>query len=197
MFPRFTVPRSLSKAEERELLRTVRAHGSRRDLTLLTVALGTGLRLREIRGLNVGEVRDGNGTAWKVALDPATTKGKRGGMAYLTGPVRRELGVFLKWKGRAGEPLEAGSPLFLSNQARRISLRRIQFIFREWQRAAQFERIYPFHALRHTAITNVYRATRDLYLTQRFARHSSPLTTTCYTHPSDEELYAAIRRIRS
>jgi integrase len=46
--------------------------------------------------------------------------------------------------------------------------------------------------LRHTAITNVYRATRDLFLTQRFARHASPLTTTAYTHPSDEELYSRI-----
>jgi integrase/recombinase XerC len=113
------------------------------------------------------------------------------------GPVRRELGVFLKWKERAGEPLEAGSPLFLSRQGRRVSLRRIQFIFREWQRAAGFEALYPFHALRHTAITNVYRATKDLYLTQRFARHSSPLTTTCYTHPTDEELYAALRGLTS
>ncbi len=28
----------------------------------------------------------------------------------------------------------------------------------------------------------------DLFLAQRFARHASPLTTTIYTHPSDEEL---------
>jgi len=87
--------------------------------------------------------------------------------------------------------------LFVSRQKRRLSLRRIQFIFKEWQGAAAFETVYPFHALRHTAITNVYRATKDRYLTQRFARHSSPLTTTVYTHPTDQELYAAIRGIRS
>jgi hypothetical protein len=51
-----------------------------------------------------------------------------------------------------------------------------------------------FRALRHTAITNVYRATKDLFLTQRFARHASPITTVAYTHPSDEELYEAIRK---
>jgi len=38
--------------------------------------------------------------------------------------------------------------------------------------------------------------TRDLYLTQRFARHSSPLTPTIYAHPSDEELYSALRAIK-
>jgi integrase len=54
-----------------------------------------------------------------------------------------------------------------------------------------------FHAVRHTVITEVYRATHDLYLTQRFARRSSPLTTTIYTHPSDEELCAARRGIKT
>ena len=48
------------------------------------------------------------------------------------------------------------------------------------------------HALHNTAITSVYRATKDLFLTQRFARHANPITTVAYTHPSDEELYEKI-----
>jgi hypothetical protein len=47
--------------------------------------------------------------------------------------------------------------------------------------------------MKHTAVNNVYRASRDLFLAQRFARHVSPLTTTVYTHPGDEELFAGIR----
>jgi integrase/recombinase XerC len=43
------------------------------------------------------------------------------------------------------------------------------------------------------AITNVYRATHDLFLAQRFARHVSPLTTVVYTHPSDEEMSRRVR----
>ena len=35
--------------------------------------------------------------------------------------------------------------------------------------AMDFERHYNFHALRHSASTSVYRATKDLYLAQRFA----------------------------
>ena len=60
---------------------------------------------------------------------------------------------------------------------------------------AGFDRLYPFHALRHTAVTNVYRASRDLFLAQRFARHVSPLTTTIYTHPSDQEMWERIRSL--
>ena len=49
---------------------------------------------------------------------------------------------------------------------------------------AGFDRLYGFHAIRLSAVTNVYRATRDLFRGQRFARHVSPLTTTVYPHPS-------------
>lgn len=58
---------------------------------------------------------------------------------------------------------------------------------------AGFGRLYPFHATRHSAVTAVYRASRDLFLAQRFARHASPLTTTVYTHVSDEELFLRVR----
>jgi hypothetical protein len=42
----------------------------------------------------------------------------------------------------------------------------------------------------------IYRASRGLLPAQRFARHVSPLTTTVYTHPSDEEMYQQVRRLR-
>jgi hypothetical protein len=44
-------------------------------------------------------------------------------------------------------------------------------------------------------VTNVYRATRDLFLAQRFAGHASPLTATVYTHSSDEELSVRLRTL--
>jgi integrase/recombinase XerC len=123
------------------------------------------------------------------------TKGGRGGVAFLSQRVQLELRRFLIWKRRQGEPMTENAPLFLSNQGRRISLRRVQFVFVRWQQAAGFEQVYSFHALRHSAITNVYRATKDLFLAQRFARHVSPLTTASYTHPSDEELYSKIGQL--
>ena len=198
MYPRFTIPRVLTPQEQKRLLRAVREHGSPRDRALFSLALGTGLRLRELQGLNVGDVSpDGKKIQWRVPLDPKTTKGGRGGTAFLVAGVRKEVRRLLSWKRRVGESLDPRAPLFRSRQGRRVSLRRIQFVFREWQTAAGFETLYPFHSLRHSAITNVYRATKDLYLTQRFARHASPLSTTIYTHPTDEELYEGIRRLKA
>jgi hypothetical protein len=39
----------------------------------------------------------------------------------------------------------------------------------------------------------VHGTSRDLFLAQRFARHASPLTTTIYTHPSDQEMWERVR----
>ena len=76
---------------------------------------------------------------------------------------------------------------------RRISPGRVQYARRAHvQRRAGFDRLYSFHCLRHTSVTAVYRATRDLFLAQRFARHASPLTTVVYTHPSDDEMYGSV-----
>ena len=80
-----------------------------------------------------------------------------------------------------------------TSSSARLSQRRLQCACRKWQQRAGFDQLYPFHCLRHSAVTNVYRATRDLFLAQRFARHVSPLTTTVYTHPSDDEMRGRLR----
>ena len=48
-------------------------------------------------------------------------------------------------------------------------------------------------AVHDAAVRNVYLASKDLFLAQRFARHASPLTTIVYTHPADEELWEGVR----
>ena len=186
-------PTTLSKEEQSRLLKVVACQGSRRDLALLTLALGTGLRLSEVVGLNVGDVATkAGGVAWKVVLPKAITKGRRGGVAFLSERVRSALGDYLTSKRVVGERVGKAAFLFRSSQGRRLGIRRAQTIFTHWQQVAGFDRLYNFHTLRHTAITNVYRATKDLFLTQRFARHANPITTVAYTHPSDEELYEKI-----
>ncbi len=86
-----------------------------------------------------------------------------------------------------------GDPLFLNQSRRWISKRWVQFAWRRWQKGAGFDRLYPFQCTRHTAVTSVYRMSKDLFLAQRFARHVSPLTTVVYTHPSDQEMAREIR----
>jgi integrase len=161
---------------------------------IFSFALGTGLRLGEIVGLNVGDVYFPDGTPrTRIRLRPEIAKGGRGGDVFLPDALGSKLERFWLWKERQRERLDPSAPLFCNQGRRRISKRRVQVTFRTWQMRTGFTRLYPFHALRHSAVTAVYRATHDLYLAQRFARHSSPLTTTIYTHPSDEELRASVQ----
>ena len=186
-------PQTLTLAEQRAILRATGRN--LRDYLTYSLALGTGLRLAEIVGLNVGDVYALEGTPrTRIRLRPELVKGGRAADVFLPDSLVRKFRRFRSHKRRKGEGLNPVDPLFCSQGGkRRISPRRVQFAFRTWQVKAGFDRLYPFHALRHTAVTNVYRASRDLFLAQRFARHVSPLTTTVYTHPSDEEMYQRVR----
>ena len=126
-------------------------------------------------------------------IRPEIAKGGRAADVFLPDRLVVKLKRFWRWKRKRGEGLDLGAPLFCNQSRRRISKRRVQFAWRTWQQKAGFDRLYPFHSLRHSAVTAVYQATHDLFLAQRFARHVSPLTTVVYTHPSDEELHRKVR----
>jgi integrase/recombinase XerC len=185
-------PTTLTADEQRLILRAT--VGNVRDHTIISLALGTGLRLAEI--LDVGDVFAREGTPRvRVRIRAAIAKGGRAADVFLPDRLVAKLRRFWRWKREQGESLDPTSALFCNQSRRRISKRRIQFAWASWQRRAGFDRVYSFHALRHTAVTNVYRASRDLFLAQRFARHLSPLTTTVYTYPSDEEMRGKLRAL--
>jgi len=185
-------PQSLTADELQALLRVTADHP--RDHLVFSLALGTGLRLSELIGLNVGDFYFPNGQPRiRVRVRAEIAKRGRAGDVFLPDALVPKLTRFWRHKLSRGERLDPLAPLLCGLSRRRISPRRLQVLFRLWQENAAFDRFYPFHALRHTAVTNVYRASHDLFLAQRFARHASPLTTTIYTHPSDEELKERLR----
>ena len=184
-------PTTLTQAEQRTILRVTAKNP--RDHLIYSLALGTGLRLGEIVGLNVGDVFNGNGRPrTRVRIRREIAKRGKAGDVFLPDKLVAKLKRFRAFKKERREGLADDAPLFCNQSRTRISKRRVQFAWREWQKRAGFDRLYPFHCTRHTAVTNVYRATRDLFLAQRFARHVSPLTT-IYTHPSDEEMSIRLR----
>jgi len=153
--------------------------------------------LCQIVGLIVGDVYFPDGSPrGRFRLRREIAKNGRAGDAFLPDALVPKLERFWSYKLRRFESVDAASPLLCNQSQSRISKRRVQTLFKAWQVIACFDRLYPFHALRHTAVTNVYRASRDLFLAQRFARHVSPLTTTIYTHPSDDELWEGVRELK-
>jgi site-specific recombinase XerC len=126
-------------------------------------------------GAGVGTVFSPDGTPrGRIRLRSPRTGARA---RFLPDALEPKLRAFWRYKQRTGEGLEDDAPLFCNQSGKRISKRRVQIAFKTWQLQAGFDRLYPLHALRHTAVTNVYRASRDLFLAQRFARHSGQRTT--------------------
>ena len=207
-------PRTLSDAEQAKLLKVSGAkRDDFRDHVILSLALGTGLREGEICALTVGDVtRDDRRPKRSIQLRHYARKGKRRGkkptptddaaqIVHLPDGTFYKLEKFLRTKDRFGiapRELLPDSPLFWSRQGDKgLSTRRLRELFAEWQQRAGFDNRYSFHELRHTAITNAYRRTRDIRIAQRVARHARIDTTTRYEHASDQEVAAAVRGLPS
>ena len=183
-------PKSLTADEQRRLLAvTGERRDGFRDHVLFSLAIGTGLREHEILALDVGDVFEGQRARRRVTLRvfKGVTDDSQPQEVLLPDALRAKLDKYLAGRRRDGETITATTPLFMSRNGNRLSARQVRELFARWQERAGFERRLSFHALRHTACSNLYRATRDIRMTQRFARHASILSTAIYTHPSDDE----------
>jgi integrase/recombinase XerC len=192
-------PNILNEHEQRLLLKTSGEHrDGYRDHVIFSLALGTGLREHEILALNIGDVFGDDAKAKRrvtLRIFKRSDKDAKTQETILPETLRAKLDKLYRWKKQEGEDLSANAPLFVSRNGNRLSTRQLREMFGIWQERAGFDRRFNFHAVRHTACSNLYRMTKDLRMTQRFARHKSILTTTIYTHPSDEDLIKALRNL--
>jgi site-specific recombinase XerC len=191
-------PRTLTEREQEALLLATREHP--RDHVLYAMALATGLRAHELVSLDVGDVFDAAGEPKRRVL-LRVFKGDGRGVddlqeVVLSEALRAKLAGLRAWKAANGESVAPDAPLFVSQRGLRLSTRQLRHAFGIWQVRAGFERHVSAHSLRHSACTNIYASSKDLRLTQRFARHRSVVTTMLYTHPSDEDLVRAVEQLR-
>ena len=193
------MPKTLTELEQAMLLKTSGEHArGYRDHVIFAFALGTGLRESELLALNVGDIVNGNRNPKRrivLQVYKRCTESPMSQEVFLPDSLQHKLKRFLTWKGKRGESLQPDAPLFISRNSNRLSARQLRDVFKTWQKRACFDKSHTFHALRHTACTNLYRETKDIRLVQRFARHLSITTTQIYTTPSDEDLLRAIRSL--
>lgn len=151
--PRLNSP-TLTHGEQKAILLATAKNP--RDHLIYSLALGTGLRLAEIVGLNAGDVYTPDGRPRsRVRLRPEIAKGGRAGDVFLPDALLVKFRKFWRHKASRRERLRPEDPLFCSQSRTRISPRRVQFAFRAWQVKAGFDVQYLFHALRHFAVKNV------------------------------------------
>lgn len=142
-----------------------------RDVALLTLFLGTGIRISELVGLNVNDIfLDNNSFV-------VTRKGGNRTILYYTDEVKLELVKWLDARSKI-EGLPKDEPaLFLSLQNKRISVRAVQELVKKYAKiVSPLKRITP-HKLRSTFGTKLYRETGDIYVVADYLGHRDINTT--------------------
>lgn len=142
-----------------------------RDLALLTLLLGTGIRVSECVGLDLDDV-DFKNNGIKVHR-----KGGSEVVVYFSDEVMEALLNYVEER-RMITPVEGHTnALFLSLQNKRITVRAVENLVKKYSKlVTNLKNITP-HKLRSTYGTSLYRETGDIYLVADVLGHKDVNTT--------------------
>ena len=160
-----------------------------RDLALLTLLLGTGIRVSECVGLDINDVDFKNGGIH------IHRKGGKEVTVYFGSEVENALQDYLD--ERFGIIPEEGSEqaLFLSMQRKRMNVRSVENLVKKYARiVTPLKKITP-HKLRSTYGTNLYRETGDIYLVADVLGHSDVNTTKKHYAALEDERRRSARNV--
>ncbi len=142
-----------------------------RDVALLTLLLGTGIRVSECVGLDIKDVDfDSNGIH-------IFRKGGKEAVVYFGEEVEIALLDYLEQREHMIPAEGHENALFLSLQNRRITVRAVENLVKKYaSRVTTLKKITP-HKLRSTYGTSLYRETDDIYLVAAVLGHNDVNTT--------------------
>ncbi len=142
-----------------------------RDLALLTLMLGTGIRVSECVGLNINDIDFHNN---RILV---TRKGGYESYVYFGAEVETALLDYLVER----EVIEAADghedALFLSSRKQRISVRNVEVLVKKYARTVTTMKKITPHKLRSTYGTSLYQQTNDIYLVADVLGHKDVNTT--------------------
>jgi len=166
-------------------------HTETRDFAILSLLLGTGIRVSECVGLDIDDI-DFTINGFKVIR-----KGGNQVVLYFNDEVAKALKKYLVERCEIkGVPVEERA-LFLSLQKRRISTRAVQNLVQKYSKlVTPLKKISP-HKLRSTYGTNLYHETKDIYVVADVLGHKDINTTKKhYAAMTDDVRRAAARKVK-
>ncbi|MCT1459697.1 tyrosine recombinase XerC [Aestuariimicrobium sp. p3-SID1156] len=158
-----------------------------RDVAILEVLYGSGVRVAELCGLDVDDVDRTRGTIRVLG------KGNKERSVPLGDPAMDALD---RWLGRRGEVAtdSSGPAVFLGSRGGRIDQRVVRrLVHRALEAVPEAPNVGP-HGLRHAMATHLLEGGADLRSVQEMLGHASLATTQIYTHVSSERLRQAFRQ---
>lgn len=152
-----------------------------RDLALLTLLLGTGIRVSECVGIDINDV-DFKNSGIKIRR-----KGGYESIVYFGEEVESALLDYLEERKHIVALDGHEDALFLSLQNKRISVRSVQNLVKKYSSlVTSLKKITP-HKLRSTYGTSLYRETGDIYLVADVLGHKDVNTTKKHYAAIEEE----------
>ena len=184
---RKSVPKYLTLEESINLLASVKDESplvTARDYCMLTLMLNCGMRVSELVGINLEDIRDNT-----LRL---LGKGNKERIVYLNDACVSALGNYLKLRQQPETGTDRNA-LFLSAQHRRMTTRRVEQIVAKYLKACGLDgRGYSPHKLRHTAATLMYQhGGVDIRALKEILGHANIGTTEIYTHISNQMIEQA------
>lgn len=142
-----------------------------RDLAILTLLLGTGIRVSECVGLDIKDV-DFNTNGIRIIR-----KGGKETIVYFGDEVEKALRQYIEERKTKIPARQSGDALFLSLQNKRITVRAVEKLVKKYaEKVTTLKKITP-HKLRSTYGTTLYQETGDIYLVANVLGHNDVNTT--------------------
>jgi len=182
---RKTLPRYLSLDESFNLLDSVDGIYRERDFCILTLFLNCGLRISELAGLDLTDLREDS--------IRVLGKGNKERFVYINDACASAINDFLQ--SRKVIVAVDRRALFLSSRRTRISTSTIHSLVKKHLLAAGLDSSkYSSHKLRHTAATLMLKSGVDVRTLQELLGHENLNTTQIYTHIESSSLRDAAMR---
>lgn len=153
-----------------------------RDLAILTLLLGTGIRVSECVGLDINDIDFKNNG---ITL---TRKGGNQMVVYFGEEVEKALRNYLETTRKAVSPQEGNeNALFLSTQKKRMGVQAVENMVKKYARQVTPNKKITPHKLRSTYGTSLYKETGDIYLVADVLGHKDVNTTKKHYAAIDED----------
>lgn len=157
----------------------------RRDRSMIELFYSAGIRLSELTGLDLGDIRPNEG------LVKVRGKGRKERIVPIGRPALQALEAYLQKRPelrQRGADIDAETALFLSTRGKRMNPRGVARVVERVVRESGIGRRISPHALRHTFATHLLDAGADLRSIQEMLGHRSLSTTQKYTSVSVSRL---------
>lgn len=176
-----SLPKYLTLEQSIELLNAVDGKHKERDYCIITLFLNCGMRLSELVGLNVTDIRP-DGTARILG------KGNKERIIYLNSACINAVAEYLKIRPVDG--VKDRNALFISGHLKRMSPKTVQaLVYKYLEKIGLDAQGYSCHKLRHTAATLMYQhGNVDIRVLKEILGHENLGTTEIYTHLNTQQM---------